>query len=86
MVFGNFLDDPAFFEEQADTIAAGNADIGRGGLAGAIDDTSHDGDFKRGFIVAGFLFDGFGQGDGIDLAPSTGGAGDDIDAFFFKIQ
>ena len=77
--------DLAFVDEDPFTVVARDTDIGRRRLAGSIDGTAHDGHLEMCFDVARFLFNRFGQPNQINLASSTGGAGDNFDTILFKI-
>ena len=78
LILSYFTNDLAMRKEQTLTSSAGNAQVGIRCLAGAVYDTSHDGNRKRRAVVLKPLGDFLGDGNQVDLAAGTRGARDDL--------
>ena len=76
--FRHLADDLTFFENEALSLAAGNAEVGLARFAGAVDNTAHDGNGDVLINVFECLFDLIGKADEIDTCSAAGGAGNKL--------
>ena len=73
-------------EEQGLVLAAGNADVGLPGLAGAVDHAAHDGNLDIKIVALHQCFHLVCQSDQVNLGPSAGRTRYDLNAAFSKSQ
>ena len=76
--FRHLADDLTFFENEALSLAAGDAEVSLARFAGAIDNTAHDGNGDILINVFECLFDLIGKADEVDTCSAAGGAGNKL--------
>src|SRR5579884_477774 len=86
LIFGDGFDDFAFAEDDAAPFAAGEADIGVAGFAGAVHDAAHDGDVDGRLHLCKTALNLVGDLDNVDFDAPAGGAGDKGDAAIAQFE
>ena len=84
--FRHLADDLTFFENEALSLAAGDAEVGLAGFAGTVDDASHDGDPQRDGHALEAGGDLVGELVDIDLGTPAARAGDDLELAWAQVQ
>src|SRR5579859_5409447 len=77
LIFGDGLNNFAFAEDYAASLAAGETDIGVTRFAWAVDDTAHHGDMDGRLHFGEAFLDLVGNTDHVDFDAPAGGAGDE---------